>query len=55
MFTTEETDDAFVTTRVHAVGARVGGNVVEVLVQENQPVKRARYWRGWIGGITRLS
>jgi len=42
MFTTEETDDAFVTTRVHAVGARVAGNVVEVLVLENQAVKKGQ-------------
>ncbi|RZA09618.1 MAG: HlyD family secretion protein [Proteobacteria bacterium] len=40
MWSTEETDDAFVTTRVHAVGARVAGNVIEVLVQENQHVKK---------------
>ncbi|RYZ97316.1 MAG: biotin/lipoyl-binding protein, partial [Proteobacteria bacterium] len=40
MWSTEETDDAFVTTRVHAVGARVAGNVIEVLVQENQRVKK---------------
>lgn len=42
MFTTEETDDAFVTTRVHAVGARVAGNVIEVLVMENQTVKKGQ-------------
>lgn len=42
MFTTEETDDAFVTTRVHAVGARVGGNVMEVLVEEHQQVKKGQ-------------
>lgn len=42
MFTTEETDDAFVTTRVHAVGARVGGNVTEVLVEEHQAVKKGQ-------------
>jgi membrane fusion protein (multidrug efflux system) len=37
---TEETDDAFVTARVHAVSSQVSGAVTEVLVQEHQKVKK---------------
>lgn len=33
------TDDAFVEGRIHAVAARVQGTVVQVLVEDNQPVK----------------
>jgi membrane fusion protein (multidrug efflux system) len=36
----EETDDAFVTARVHAVSSQVSGAVTEVLVQEHQKVKK---------------
>ncbi|MGA7104222.1 MAG: HlyD family secretion protein [Candidatus Deferrimicrobiaceae bacterium] len=34
------TDDAFVEGRIHPVSARIQGTVVEVLVEDNQPVKR---------------
>ncbi len=34
------TDDAFVEGRIHPVAARIQGTVVEVLVTDNQPVKR---------------
>jgi membrane fusion protein (multidrug efflux system) len=34
------TDDAFVEGRIHPVAARIPGTVVEVLVEDNQPVKR---------------
>jgi membrane fusion protein (multidrug efflux system) len=34
------TDDAFVEGRIHQVAARIQGTVVEVLVTDNQPVKR---------------
>ena len=33
------TDDAFVEGRIHPVAARIQGTVVEVLVEDNQPVK----------------
>ena len=36
------TDDAFVEADVVAVAPRVGGSIVEVLVQENAPVKRGQ-------------
>ncbi len=36
------TDDAFVEGRVHAVSARIQGTVVEVLVEDNQPVKQGQ-------------
>lgn len=34
------TDDAYIEGRIHPVAARVQGTVVEVLVEDNQPVKR---------------
>jgi len=34
------TDDAYVEGRVHPVAARISGKVVEVLVEDNQPVKQ---------------
>ncbi|HSL99430.1 MAG TPA: HlyD family secretion protein [Candidatus Limnocylindria bacterium] len=34
------TDDAYVEGRIHPVSARIQGTVVEVLVEDNQPVKR---------------
>lgn len=34
------TDDAYVEGRVHQVAARIQGTVVEVLVEDNQPVKQ---------------
>lgn len=37
---TENTDDAFVTTHVHVVSSRIVGTVQEILVQENQKVKK---------------
>lgn len=40
MLVTEETDDAFVTSRVHNIGSRIAGTVMEVKVLENQPVKK---------------
>jgi membrane fusion protein (multidrug efflux system) len=40
MLTTESTDDAFVTAHVHSLGARVAGTVSEVLVDDNQSVKK---------------
>ena len=40
MFTTESTDDAFVTAHVHYIGSRVNGTVSEVLVDDNQSVKK---------------
>jgi membrane fusion protein (multidrug efflux system) len=33
------TDDAFVEGSIHMIGARVAGTVVEILVNDNQPVK----------------
>lgn len=39
-FTTESTDDAFVTGHVHTVGARISGTVIDVPVQDNQLVKK---------------
>jgi membrane fusion protein (multidrug efflux system) len=36
------TDDAFVEGRIHPVAARIQGNVVEVLVDDNQPVKKGQ-------------
>lgn len=39
-FTTENTDDAFVTADVHMISARVPGTVLEVLVKDNQVVKK---------------
>lgn len=35
----EETDDAFITGRVHQLSARVGGTVTQLLVNDNQHVK----------------
>ena len=35
----EETDDAFITGRVHQLSARVGGTVTKLLVDDNQHVK----------------
>jgi membrane fusion protein (multidrug efflux system) len=35
-----ETDDAFVDGRVHIVSSRVPGTVVQLLVEDNQPVKK---------------
>src|SRR4030067_2472269 len=34
------TDDAYVEGRIHPVAARIQGTVVEVLVEDNQPVKQ---------------
>lgn len=39
LLTTETTDDAFVTSRVHQVSSRVQGQVVKVNVEDNQKVK----------------
>ena len=36
----ESTDDSFVKARVHTVSARTSGTVLEILVQENQKVKK---------------
>jgi len=36
------TDDAFVEGRIHPVSARIQGTVVEVLVDDNQPVKKGQ-------------
>lgn len=36
------TDDAYVEGRVHPVAARIQGSVVEVLVKDNQPVKKGQ-------------
>ncbi|HEU5360914.1 MAG TPA: HlyD family secretion protein [Candidatus Deferrimicrobiaceae bacterium] len=36
------TDDAFVEGRIHPVSARIQGTIVEVLVEDNQPVKRGQ-------------
>ncbi|MGE5753378.1 MAG: HlyD family secretion protein, partial [Deltaproteobacteria bacterium] len=36
------TDDAFVEGRIHPVSARIQGTVVEVLVEDNQPVKKGQ-------------
>lgn len=40
LLTTETTDDAFVVARVHEISSRVQGQVVEVLVNDNQKVKK---------------
>lgn len=40
LLTTETTDDAFVTARVHQVSTRVQGQVLAVNVQDNQKVKK---------------
>ena len=40
MFTTESTDDAFVTSHVHTISSRINGTVVEVLVNDNDIVKK---------------
>jgi membrane fusion protein (multidrug efflux system) len=40
MLTTETTDDAFISARVHSIGSRVNGTVQEVLFEENQIVKK---------------
>jgi membrane fusion protein (multidrug efflux system) len=37
---TESTDDSFVSAHVHMVGARVGGTVMDVSVNDNQIVKK---------------
>jgi membrane fusion protein (multidrug efflux system) len=37
---TEETDDAFISGRVHQLSARVAGTVTELLVDDNQHVKQ---------------
>ncbi|MGB7970949.1 MAG: biotin/lipoyl-binding protein, partial [Candidatus Deferrimicrobiaceae bacterium] len=34
------TDDAYMDGRIHPVSARIQGTIVEVLVEDNQPVKR---------------
>jgi membrane fusion protein (multidrug efflux system) len=39
-FTTESTDDAFVTGHVHIVGARIAGTVIDVPANDNQAVKK---------------
>jgi membrane fusion protein (multidrug efflux system) len=39
LLTTEATDDAFITARVHQVSARVQGQVLKVNVEDNQKVK----------------
>lgn len=39
-FTTESTDDAFVEAHIDPIGSRVSGTVSQVLVQENQKVKK---------------
>ena len=39
-FTTESTDDSFVSAHVHAIGSRVIGTVEKVVVEENQVVKK---------------
>src|SRR5882762_2665688 len=39
-FTTESTDDSFVSAHVHAIGSRVIGTVEKVIVDENQTVKK---------------
>jgi len=36
------TDDAYVEGRIHPVGARIQGSVVEVLVRDNEPVKKGQ-------------
>ncbi|NJD62795.1 MAG: HlyD family secretion protein [Deltaproteobacteria bacterium] len=36
------TDDAFVEGRIHPISARIQGTVVEVLVDDNQPVKKGQ-------------
>lgn len=36
------TDDAYVEGRIHPVAARIQGSVVEVLVKDNQPVKKGQ-------------
>jgi membrane fusion protein (multidrug efflux system) len=40
LFTTETTDDAYVTNHVHVISSRVNGAVVAVLVNDNQLVKK---------------
>jgi membrane fusion protein, multidrug efflux system len=40
LFTTETTDDSFVTAHVHMIGSRIIGTVGQVLVEENQVVKK---------------
>ena len=39
LFTTETTDDAFITSRVHQISTRVQGQVLSVYVGDNQKVK----------------
>lgn len=39
-FTTESTDDAFISAHVHTVGARIAGTVLDVPVNDNQIVKK---------------
>jgi len=39
-FTTESTDDAFISGHVHVVGARVAGTVISIPVNDNQVVKK---------------
>ena len=48
------TDDAFVEGRIHPVAARIPGTVVEVLVEDNQPVKTGDPLLriGFLGGQT---
>lgn len=40
LITTETTDDAFVVARVHEISSRVQGQVSEVLVSDNQKIKK---------------
>ena len=40
------TDNAFVEADVHPVNSRIAGDVVEVLVEDNQPVEKGQVWRG---------
>jgi len=42
MFTTESTDDAFITAHVHVISARVPGTVLEIDVDDNQVVKKGQ-------------
>jgi len=40
LFTTETTDDAYVTNHVHVISSRVSGAVIAVLAKDNQLVKK---------------
>jgi len=51
------TDDAEVDGHVSAIAPKISGNVIDVLVRDNQPVKAETFWcaltrattrRGWI-------